>query len=414
MAIQLSDFEEQIERRLPIIVLVDESGSGSEMTQMESEAETFHSGDYCGCLNLVRRSFTITSQVYMSVILKELYAELCRCNVRGTLAVISYGDKISFRYPVLTEGEALYYRPIEDINCGELCDAVLSMEQSKTAVLGTALKLAKAIIDDVDTTGEASYEPVVIILSAGQPSAGWENAYDQLIHQGRSSCCHVYCVNMGTEVQSLNGTQECMEFLNCPLNEGLFGTMKAKDKGTNKNFCGMENYGEYIHKFVEKVGTDTLGISSEKERTAFYQDLEKIIKESTKRIDEQKNSHVAVLGEEFGIAEEMRLRKQQAQKKESNDSLCIEEGKTTNESKVQKKNFMYTHMADAFIFDGRLKDKRFRGVEVVRELVSKFTFKPMEMVEERVQIEKPRVNIPSSQVTHGDNPNANSEENEYI
>jgi uncharacterized protein YegL len=55
--------------------------------------------------------------------------------------------------------------------------------------MGVALKMAKAMIEDKETTPSRAYRPTVVIVSDGAPNDDWEKPMDNFISEGRSSKC---------------------------------------------------------------------------------------------------------------------------------------------------------------------------------------------------------------------------------
>lgn len=63
--------------------------------------------------------------------------------------------------------------------------------------MGTALKMAKAMIEDKDTTPSRAYRPTIILVSDGQPNDSWEKPLEDFISEGRSSKCDRMAMAIG-------------------------------------------------------------------------------------------------------------------------------------------------------------------------------------------------------------------------
>jgi uncharacterized protein YegL len=63
--------------------------------------------------------------------------------------------------------------------------------------MGTALKMAKAMIEDKETTPSRAYRPTVILVSDGEPNDPWEQPLDDFVNQGRSSKCDRMAIAIG-------------------------------------------------------------------------------------------------------------------------------------------------------------------------------------------------------------------------
>ena len=65
--------------------------------------------------------------------------------------------------------------------------------------MGTALEMAKAMIEDKSIFKGRDYRPAVVLLSDGGPNdSGWENKLDAFISNGRSSKCDRMAVSIGS------------------------------------------------------------------------------------------------------------------------------------------------------------------------------------------------------------------------
>ena len=69
-----------------------------------------------------------------------------------------------------------------------------TLQADGMAPMGTALKMAKAMIDDKNTTPSRAYRPTIVLVSDGQPNDDWEKPLEDFISNGRSSKC--FCVAM--------------------------------------------------------------------------------------------------------------------------------------------------------------------------------------------------------------------------
>ena len=55
--------------------------------------------------------------------------------------------------------------------------------------MGTALEMAKAMIEDKDTTPSRAYRPTIVLITDGQPTDKWEQPLENFTSKGRSSKC---------------------------------------------------------------------------------------------------------------------------------------------------------------------------------------------------------------------------------
>ncbi|MDR2755950.1 MAG: VWA domain-containing protein [Planctomycetaceae bacterium] len=65
--------------------------------------------------------------------------------------------------------------------------------------MGTALKMAKAMIEDKNEIPPRAYRPTVVLVSDGQPNDDWENPLDDFINNGRSAKCDRMAMAIGID-----------------------------------------------------------------------------------------------------------------------------------------------------------------------------------------------------------------------
>ena len=66
--------------------------------------------------------------------------------------------------------------------------------------LGTALRMAKDMIEDKNETPSKIYRPAVVLVSDGQPNDEWRTPLDNFVNNGRSSKCQRFAVAIGNDV----------------------------------------------------------------------------------------------------------------------------------------------------------------------------------------------------------------------
>ena len=119
--------------------------------------------------------------------------------IRNLLQTLSkYEDEHDFKYlvSILTFGDdtRLLFPPsyAADVRFTDL-------RASGSAPLGKVLEIAKNLIEDRDQTPGRAYRPLVVLISAGSPNAGWEVAFENFIHNGRSAKCDRMALAIGKE-----------------------------------------------------------------------------------------------------------------------------------------------------------------------------------------------------------------------
>ena len=72
--------------------------------------------------------------------------------------------------------------------------------------LGGALKLAKSIVEDKEQTPSRAYRPLVVLVTDGYPNDEWERPFEDFVENGRSAKCDrmALSVGSGTDMNMLN------------------------------------------------------------------------------------------------------------------------------------------------------------------------------------------------------------------
>ena len=73
------------------------------------------------------------------------------------------------------------------------------LEAKGNTPMGMALRMAKDMIEDKETTPSRAYRPLVILCSDGAPNDDWEGPMDNFIKDGRSSKCDRMAMAIGSD-----------------------------------------------------------------------------------------------------------------------------------------------------------------------------------------------------------------------
>ena len=73
------------------------------------------------------------------------------------------------------------------------------LEAQGNTPMGTALRMAKDMIEDKETTPSRAYRPLVILCSDGAPNDDWEGPMDNFIKDGRSAKCDRMAMAIGSD-----------------------------------------------------------------------------------------------------------------------------------------------------------------------------------------------------------------------
>ncbi|GAD89527.1 MULTISPECIES: VWA domain-containing protein [Vibrio] len=98
--------------------------------------------------------------------------------------------------------------------------------------MGTSLKMAKAMIEDKETTPSRAYRPTIVLVSDGQPNDSWERPLKDFISEGRSSKCDRMAMAIGRDADET--------------------VLKRFIEGTPHDLFYAENAGQ-LHEFFQRV-----------------------------------------------------------------------------------------------------------------------------------------------------------------
>jgi len=157
MAFNPSDFTVEEPKSIPVVLLLDTSGSmGGEPIQKLNQA--------------------------VEAMIKEFKkAETMETFIK--LSIITFGSEngVDLHTP-LTEVSNIDFQPL-NVN-GD-------------TPMGTAFKMAKAMIDDKSIFKGRDYRPTIILLSDGGPTDDWKGPLDDFVTSGRSAKCDRIAVAIG-------------------------------------------------------------------------------------------------------------------------------------------------------------------------------------------------------------------------
>ena len=165
------DFTAPTAKPLPIILMLDVSGS-------------MHGG----------KIQTLNDAV------KDMIGTFCDTEhgeVEIQVAVITFGAEVKLHLPLTSASNITWNK----------------LSASGGTPLGTALKMAKAMIEDKNVIPSRAYRPTVILVSDGRPGDSWKEALKAFVTSGRSSKCDRMALAIGADAdeavlgQFIEGTQ---------------------------------------------------------------------------------------------------------------------------------------------------------------------------------------------------------------
>ncbi|UPU37496.1 VWA domain-containing protein [Geomonas paludis] len=132
------------------------------------------------------------------------------------VSVITFGNEVNLHLPY-TKASQVKWQPLHT---------------SGMTPMGTALKMAKAMIEDKETTPSRAYRPTIVLVSDGQPNDSWEQPLEDFISHGRSSKCDRMAMAIGRAADE--------------------GVLKRFVGGTPHDLFYAENAGQ-VHEFFQRV-----------------------------------------------------------------------------------------------------------------------------------------------------------------
>lgn len=99
------------------------------------------------------------------------------------VAIITFGAEVKLHQEMVSAGEITWH----------------DLHASGMTPLGTALKMAKAMIEDKNTIPSRAYRPAVVLVSDGQPNDQWQEPLSDFITNGRSAKCDRMALAIGAD-----------------------------------------------------------------------------------------------------------------------------------------------------------------------------------------------------------------------
>lgn len=115
----------------------------------------------------------------------DTFAQEEKMETEILVSVITFGGKVDLHVPFTKASQVQWH----------------GLQVNGDTPMGTALKMAKAMIEDKETTPSRAYRPTIVLVSDGQPTDGniWKLAMDDFISEGRSSKCDRMAMAIGRD-----------------------------------------------------------------------------------------------------------------------------------------------------------------------------------------------------------------------
>lgn len=148
----------------------------------------------------------------------DTFAQEEKMETEILVSVITFGGQVDLHVPFTKASQVQWH----------------GLQVNGDTPMGTALKMAKAMIEDKETTPSRAYRPTIVLVSDGQPTDGstWKQAMDDFISEGRSSKCDRMAMAIGRDADET--------------------VLKRFIDGTPHDLFYAENAGQ-LHEFFQRV-----------------------------------------------------------------------------------------------------------------------------------------------------------------
>lgn len=160
MAFNPNNYKAPEAKKLPVVLLLDISGSmsGAKIDSL-----------YDATIDMI--------ETFSAAQAKEQVIDV---------AIITFGTHVELHTK---------YTPVKDLQAKGIC----KFTASGLTPMGTALRMAKDMIEDKDVTPSRIYRPAVVLVSDGAPNDDWKSPMDKFINDGRSAKCQRFAVAIGND-----------------------------------------------------------------------------------------------------------------------------------------------------------------------------------------------------------------------
>ena len=120
----------------------------------------------------------------LNIAVKEMISDFASAEkneVEILVSIITFGAKVLLHTP---------YTSAKDIEWQDLT-------VSGSTPMGTAFSMAKAMIEDKETTPSRAYRPTIVLVSDGEPTDSWQQPLRALVNDGRSNKCDRMAMAIG-------------------------------------------------------------------------------------------------------------------------------------------------------------------------------------------------------------------------
>ncbi len=146
----------------------------------------------------------------------DTFAQEEKMETEILVSVITFGNQVELQVPYTKASQVQWQ----------------GLQANGMTPMGTALKMAKAMIEDKETTPSRAYRPTIVLVSDGQPNDSWERPLEDFISEGRSSKCDRMAMAIGRDADET--------------------ILKRFIEGSSHDLFYAENAGQ-LHEFFQRV-----------------------------------------------------------------------------------------------------------------------------------------------------------------
>lgn len=120
----------------------------------------------------------------LNIAVKEMISDFASAEkneVEILVSIITFGAEVLLHTP---------YTSAKDIEWQDLA-------VSGSTPMGMAFSMAKAMIEDKETTPSRAYRPTIVLVSDGEPTDSWQQPLRALVNDGRSNKCDRMAMAIG-------------------------------------------------------------------------------------------------------------------------------------------------------------------------------------------------------------------------